>query len=87
VPFGNSSYSVIVRVGNAGSANQTFACAIEEYNLSFNLVRSIGKSVVVPPGQTGALSYEGMRILAQGNFLSLRCILPPRGAIGTVYWS
>lgn len=86
VPGQNPPYETLIRVGNASNVGQNFACAVEEYDHTFALVRSIGKSVFLPAQTTNDIYWSGMTMSAPGNHLSLRCILPPRGAIGLVAW-
>ena len=86
IPFDNPPYEASVAFKNGSNATQNFACALEEYDAFANLVRSIGKSVSIPPGGSNLIAYQDIYLLAITNFLSLRCILPPRGMIGWVEW-
>ncbi|MEM8564164.1 MAG: hypothetical protein AAGF57_18140 [Pseudomonadota bacterium] len=81
-----SSFAVVIRLGNTGSSTQSFSCALEEYDLDFNLVKTTGKTVNVAAGQTGDLSWAPINLVRDNNYLSMRCILPPKGTVGTFVW-
>ena len=82
----NQSHNIIMRLANAGTSTQRYACSMEEYDRNFALVRSIGKSVNISPATSNSLDWQNISLLAPSNFLSIRCILPPRSAIGLVAW-
>ena len=75
-----------VALKNGSNVTQDFACALEEYNLESVKVRSTGRSIAVPAGQTGFIEYDPIFLTTPVNYLSLRCILPPRGMVGEVVW-
>ncbi|MEM6582572.1 MAG: hypothetical protein AAF699_14940 [Pseudomonadota bacterium] len=81
-----SLIGVLIRFGNTSTSTQSFACALEEYDLLFNLVRTTGKSTNLAAGATGDFSWGPVDLISVGNFLSIRCILPPRGTVGTFVW-
>jgi len=82
IPFEEPPYEAGVTFSNGSSATQNFSCALEEYDILANLVRSTGKAVNIPPGGSNLIAYEGIDLLDDTNFLSLRCIIPPRGEVG-----
>jgi hypothetical protein len=86
IPYGEDFYDVVVRVGNGNDSTQKFSCALEEYDLGNNLVRSIGKALNLPAYTVGPIAWAGVVLLSESNYLSARCILPPRGQVGLVGW-
>ncbi len=86
IEFGYEDYYTAVALKNGSNATQDFACALEEYNLETVKVRSTGRSIAVPAGQTGFIEYSPIFLANPTNYLSLRCILPPRGMVGEVVW-
>ncbi|MEM6583215.1 MAG: hypothetical protein AAF699_18195 [Pseudomonadota bacterium] len=81
-----SSFAVVIRLGNTGTSIQRFSCALEEYDLEFNLIKTTGKTVDIAAGDTGDLSWAPINLVRNNNFLSMRCILPPKGTVGTYVW-
>lgn len=79
-------YQIVMRFGNGGSATQNFACAMEEYDRNFSLLRSIGKSVTIPAGFSNSLDWSNLQALDPSSYFTVRCILPPKGSIGAVFW-
>lgn len=86
VEFDLEPYYTAVALKNGSNKIQDFACALEEYNLESVKVRSTGRSIPVPPGNTGIIEYGPVFLTNPVNYLSLRCILPPRGMVGEVVW-
>lgn len=73
-----------VRFGNGRNVTQKFQCALEEYDIGFNLVRSTGKAITLAPFTTNTLQYFDIKLQKLDNYFSLRCIIPPRGQVGHV---
>ena len=86
IPMGEAYYDVVIRLGNGNDFTQKFSCALEEYDLGNNLVRSIGKAINLDAFNVGPIVWAGVVLLDEGNYLSARCILPPRGQVGLVGW-
>ena len=86
IPYQDPPYEAVVVFKNGSSATRKFNCALEEYDILSNLVRSTGRAVDIPPGDTDAIVYEDIFLLSEFNYLSLRCIIPPRGMVGFVSW-
>lgn len=86
ITYDSPPYFVTVAVGQGSDFGQDFACSLEEYTGNAFKVRGIGKSVYLPPGGSDALSWENVYLQDPSNYLSLRCILPPRGGISGVLW-
>ena len=84
--FGEPAPTIMLRLVNTGNTTQQFLCALEEYDLNTNLVRTIGRSQNVPAGLGDSIIWDNISFLDPRNFLSVRCILPPKGAIGEIGW-
>lgn len=86
--YAHFSHSVAVRVGNAHNFTQTVSCALEEYDGGANKARSYGRSKSIPAGFTDSIIWENIRLssTSTGNYLVIRCILPPLGYITTLGW-
>ncbi len=82
-----ADYDILIRLGNGDNMTQTFQCALEEYDLGNNKVRSIGKSMTRPPFIVDAIVWLDYRLRDTDNTLSIRCILPPKGQVGLISWS
>lgn len=86
LPFQEPPYEIYVGLVNTGSSMQKFSCAVEENDANGNTVRTQGNSINIPARTGGYLSWEQMFLLAESNYLSVRCILPPKGAVGFLEW-
>ena len=86
VPAEDPPYTIVMRFANGSSTNANFQCAMEEYNPGSALIRSIGKSIVIPPGFSDSLGWSNLFALEPSSYFTVRCILPPYGSIGLVYW-
>jgi len=82
-----ANYSILIRLGNGSSDTQTFQCALEEYDLGNNKVRSIGRSMTRPSRIVDAIVWNDIRLIDSNNTLSIRCILPPKGQVGLLSWT
>jgi len=89
VHYSDFSHAVGVRVGNGNTFTQNLACALEEYGGGANKVRTYGRSISLPGGFTNSIIWENIRLASYntGNYLVVRCILPPLGYITTVAWN
>ena len=81
-------HNVAVRVGNSNNVTQTVSCALEEYDGGANKATSYGRSKKIPAGFTDSIIWENIRLSSTntGNYVVVRCILPPLGFISTVGW-
>jgi len=86
VSLGDPFYDVLIRVGNGSNVTQSPACALEEYDVFSNKVRSTGRAITLPAGFNGPIFWAGITLLNPSNYLSVRCILPPRASVGLVGW-
>lgn len=87
IPFGEPPFSAAVVFKNGSNATRNFNCALEEYDIFSNLVRSTGQSVSIPAKDSDYISYDFISLVTVTNYLSLRCIIPPRGMVGLVsFW-
>lgn len=86
IPADNPPYEVLIRADNASDVSQKFACALEEHDESGTKVRSYGQSVILSAHSADDIFWQDIYLLANNHYLSLRCILPPRGGIGIVAW-
>lgn len=86
--YAHFTHSVAVRVGNSHNFKQTVSCALEEYDGGANKARSYGRSKSIPAGFTDSIIWENIRLSSTntGNYLVVRCILPPLGFITTLGW-
>ena len=87
IPYLEPPYVAGAAFKNGSNATRSFNCALEEYDILSNLVRSTGRAVTIPAGSSDFIAYEGIFTLSDTNYLSLRCIIPPRGMVGVVtFW-
>lgn len=84
IPGGNPPYIAGVEFQSENNTGQTFSCALEEYDITHDLVRSTGRSVFVPGNGHNYILWTDYYPSNLDNTLSLRCIIPPRGMIGAV---
>ena len=71
---------------NTGNSTQTFSCALEENDINGQKTRTQGSAVVLPPKSGGFIGWEDVVLINQLHYLSVRCILPPKGAVSWVEW-
>ena len=86
LPFNLAPYEVSVAVVNTGTSTQKFSCALEENDFAGNPVRSVGNSASLPAGESGLLYWSDIVLVSEADYLSVRCILPPKGAVSLVEW-
>lgn len=86
IAFDAPPYFAGVDFRNGSSVTQKFSCALEEYDFTATLVRTTGKAISVPANGASSIVYENYYLDSFANYLSLRCIIPPRGMIATVGW-
>ena len=84
IPFLEPPYEAGVVFNNGSSATRRFSCALEEYDQFSNIVKSTGRAIDIPPGESNIIAYQGIFLQFETNYLSLRCIIPPRGEVGLV---
>jgi len=84
VPVDSSPYFAGVEFKNENNTGQNFSCALEEYDPAHNLVRSTGRSVFIPSNGSNYILYTNYYLNNVQNTISIRCIIPPRGMIGSV---
>lgn len=86
IPYDNPPYEVSVGFRNTSSSSQKFSCALEENDLYGSKTRSQGQSVTVPALGWGALNWSDILLINKQHYLSIRCILPPKGAATWIEW-
>lgn len=87
IPFNYAPYYITVGVKNtSAAATEKFLCALEESDFFGDPVRTIGKSVTLSAGEGNLLAWEGIVPATTSNYLSLRCILPPKGGVTFLNW-
>jgi hypothetical protein len=86
VPFEDPPYFISLRVGHESNVTQRFACALEEYNVSSGLVRTIGRALSLQPGTASTIEWVNVFPQQSTNYFTVRCILPPLGGIGAITW-
>ena len=86
IGFDNPPYEISMGIVNTGNSTQTFSCALEENDLNGNKTRTQGNAVVLPPRTGGFIGWEDVILTNQFHYLSVRCILPPKGAVSWVEW-
>ena len=86
IPFDNPPYEISVGFRNTSSSAQKFACALEENDLLGGKVGAQGNAVTVSAGESGALNWTNVYLVNPLHYLSLRCILPPKGAATWIEW-
>jgi hypothetical protein len=84
IPGDNPPYMAGTEFKNGSSVGQNFACALEEYDPAHNLVKSTGRSIYIPGNGNDYILFTNYYLSSVDNNLSIRCILPPRGMIGSV---
>ena len=86
LPFQLPPYEISIGLVNTNSTTQKFSCAAEENDLNGNIVRTQGNAINIPPRSGGFLYWPDISLVEDTNYLSLRCILPPKGAVSFLEW-
>ena len=86
IAFDNPPYETSVGFVNTGYSSQRFACALEENDIDGNKTKSLGNAITIPARTAGYLNWSNVLLTNKYHYLSLRCILPPKGAVSWVEW-
>lgn len=86
IPYNNPPYEISLGFVNTSSSTQNFACALEENDVFGNKTRALGNSITAPALGWAALNWSNVYLSGPAYYLSLRCILPPKGAVSWLEW-
>ena len=86
VLYNDAPYQIDIGFVNTSNATQTFACALEENDAFGNKTAALGNSISAPALGWAALTWKQVRPSSPNHYLSLRCILPPKGGVSWVEW-
>lgn len=86
IPYDLPPYEVSIGFVNQSTRPQTFRCALEENDAFGNKTRSQGNAITAPALGTAFLNWSDVFLINSLHYLSLRCILPPKGGVTFIEW-